>query len=519
MRALDVTRHRRLHGGARRRRRARVAPPERPPTNTSSPTASIPGWAIGMSLLATIITSVTFIAYPGAAYAGDWSLLVPGIMFVAGHRRDRLRRRALLPPRRRHERVRVLRQALRPLRPHVLLLRLRHGPLLQDGLRLLPAGALGWRHHRLEPHARHRDSRLSSPSSTHSSADSRRSSGPTSCRDSSSGPASPSPSACCCSRRASIPAQMLHLIAANHKTSLGGFDFNLARADILDHGDLRILLLPAEVHGRSDRGAALSRRQDRPLRPARHRHGRHALPARVDGVHVHRQPAVGVLSHSPANTFPPPSPSPTRFSPLHGHADAGRRCRALSRRALRRGHVHARLRSQLPGRHPRRRFLWPLCARSHSTRSDLRVGKLSVAVCGVLAIAGALRLSTTQGSALALYYLLTAIVAGGLAGLFLLAFLVPRAGRAAALIAIAVNLLFTAWATLTMNGGHTWNLHRWNYPWHEFTIGAVGNTLMFLVGCIASIVVPADRTYRPHAMGLAGDGQQIWPASRLRRQR
>src|SRR5665213_1306331 len=43
---------------------------------------SIPGWAIGMSLLATIITSVTFIAYPGAAYAGDWSLLVPGFMFV-----------------------------------------------------------------------------------------------------------------------------------------------------------------------------------------------------------------------------------------------------------------------------------------------------------------------------------------------------------------------------------------------------------------------------------------------------
>src|ERR1700761_9353594 len=43
---------------------------------------SVPGWAMGLSLLATIITSVTFIAYPGAAYAGDWSLLVPGIMFV-----------------------------------------------------------------------------------------------------------------------------------------------------------------------------------------------------------------------------------------------------------------------------------------------------------------------------------------------------------------------------------------------------------------------------------------------------
>src|SRR5580658_656690 len=44
---------------------------------------SIPGWAMGLSLLATIITSVTFIAYPGAAYAGDWSLLVPGFLFVA----------------------------------------------------------------------------------------------------------------------------------------------------------------------------------------------------------------------------------------------------------------------------------------------------------------------------------------------------------------------------------------------------------------------------------------------------
>src|ERR1700761_3220413 len=43
---------------------------------------SIPGWAMGLSLLATIITSVTFIAYPGAAYSGDWSLLVPGIMFL-----------------------------------------------------------------------------------------------------------------------------------------------------------------------------------------------------------------------------------------------------------------------------------------------------------------------------------------------------------------------------------------------------------------------------------------------------
>jgi solute:Na+ symporter, SSS family len=127
----------------------------------------------------------------------------------------------------------------------------------------------------------------------------------------------------------------------------------------------------------------------------------------------------------------------------------------------------------------------------------LRIGKISVAVCGALAIGVALRLTKSQGAALSLYYLMTAIVAGGLAGLFLLAFLIRRAGRTVALIAIAVNLVFTAWATLTMNGGHTWNLHGWNYPWHEFTIGAVGNTLMFLVGCIATVVIPADRVAGP----------------------
>ncbi|MGH7979770.1 MAG: sodium:solute symporter family transporter, partial [Limisphaerales bacterium] len=43
---------------------------------------SIPGWAMGLSLYATLISSVTFIAYPGAAYAGNWSGLVPGLMVI-----------------------------------------------------------------------------------------------------------------------------------------------------------------------------------------------------------------------------------------------------------------------------------------------------------------------------------------------------------------------------------------------------------------------------------------------------
>src|SRR5215475_15078727 len=50
---------------------------------------SVPSWAVGLSFLTAMITSVTFIAFPGAAYAKDWSMLVPGLfllvtLFLAG---------------------------------------------------------------------------------------------------------------------------------------------------------------------------------------------------------------------------------------------------------------------------------------------------------------------------------------------------------------------------------------------------------------------------------------------------
>ena len=40
----------------------------------------IPAWAVGVSIFATLISSVTFLAYPGAAYADNWILLVQGLM-------------------------------------------------------------------------------------------------------------------------------------------------------------------------------------------------------------------------------------------------------------------------------------------------------------------------------------------------------------------------------------------------------------------------------------------------------
>jgi SSS family solute:Na+ symporter len=41
---------------------------------------ALPAWAIGVSILATLISSITFLAYPGEGYASNWLLLVQGLM-------------------------------------------------------------------------------------------------------------------------------------------------------------------------------------------------------------------------------------------------------------------------------------------------------------------------------------------------------------------------------------------------------------------------------------------------------
>jgi SSS family solute:Na+ symporter len=41
---------------------------------------AIPGWAAGLSLFASAISTTTFLAYPGHAFAGDWTRLWPGLM-------------------------------------------------------------------------------------------------------------------------------------------------------------------------------------------------------------------------------------------------------------------------------------------------------------------------------------------------------------------------------------------------------------------------------------------------------
>ncbi len=122
-------------------------------------------------------------------------------------------------------------------------------------------------------------------------------------------------------------------------------------------------------------------------------------------------------------------------------------------------------------------------------RERLRTGRVLVALSGLMAACFAVALGHSQGSALSLYYTITAIVAGGLAGLFLLAFLFPRATRTGAVAGIVTAMAFTVYATLT-EGGKTVNLGRWNFPWHDYMVGAIGHVLLLGVGVLVSYTVP-----------------------------
>lgn len=449
---------------------------------------SIPGWVTGISLVATIITSVTFIAYPGAAYAGDWKLLVPGFMFVivlagvglivvpfyrrvvamsayeyfgkrfgqgvrvysslafaAGHFSKMgfvIYLLALTVSQVTGWRISSMVMALGAVTIVYTLIGGLEAVMWSDVLQgfLLAIGvfvSIGYL--------------LFSP--------------------------------------ASNPSAMLHMIATHHKTSLGSFHLNLHEPTfwvLAVYGVFFYLqkytadqtVVQRYLAARSDREALLGTGLGALL----------CVPVWAAFMfigsllwafyHLPGQHAPAGLS-TPDQIFPhfmmtqmPPLASGAFLAALFGAAMS---MMASDLNCLAVILVEDHYRAVFPG---------------STDRQRLRAGRTAVVCCGALAVGVSLLLRDARGGALSMYYAVTAVVAGGLAGLFVLAFLVKRAGRRAALAAIVANLLFTLWATATMNGGKFLNLHGWNYPWHEYTVGAVGSVLLFVVGVVFSIFSP-----------------------------
>jgi SSS family solute:Na+ symporter len=137
-----------------------------------------------------------------------------------------------------------------------------------------------------------------------------------------------------------------------------------------------------------------------------------------------------------------------------------------------------------------------------SDAQRLRAGKVLVAVFGVLGIGMAEILAHASGGALSMWFSLSAILSGGLAGLFFLAFLTRRATREGVYAGIAASIVFTAWATLTTGNNRVLDLGAFNYRWDALTIGAVAHVVLFAVGNVASLPFSPERAplTRRHAV-------------------
>ena len=117
----------------------------------------------------------------------------------------------------------------------------------------------------------------------------------------------------------------------------------------------------------------------------------------------------------------------------------------------------------------------------------LFVGKLIVGICGVLAVLVAVIIAWKSERVLSFWFTTSSIVGGGLAGLFLLAFLFPRANKQGAIIGIAACLIFTTVATLTTGKDRVLDLGRFNFPWASVMIGVVAHLVLVVFGYLGSL--------------------------------
>ena len=135
----------------------------------------------------------------------------------------------------------------------------------------------------------------------------------------------------------------------------------------------------------------------------------------------------------------------------------------------------------------------------------LFVGKVIVVVCGLIAVGVGIFIASKGDSALALYYAATAIVSAGLAGMFLLAFFSRRANKQGLWIGIGAALVFTAWAVLTSTlvvdavtkEKHIFlDLYGYNFTWPPVMLGVVAHVIVLVVGYTASWCFPADKNVK-----------------------
>lgn len=134
-----------------------------------------------------------------------------------------------------------------------------------------------------------------------------------------------------------------------------------------------------------------------------------------------------------------------------------------------------------------RRYLRPAATEKES----MRVLYLSTLVFGAVCVAASLAMIRIK-SALDVWWELAGIFGGGMLGLFLLGRLAPRAGRRAGLAGVTAGVVLILWMTLSPK--LAWFPAAWRNPFHGFLVIVFGTMAVLIVGAVTAWLTPASRT-------------------------
>jgi solute:Na+ symporter, SSS family len=119
-------------------------------------------------------------------------------------------------------------------------------------------------------------------------------------------------------------------------------------------------------------------------------------------------------------------------------------------------------------------------------QKQVKLLRLYTLVWGVIGTVCGLALIKIQ-SALETGWKLGGIAGGGVIGLFLLAIMFPWIKRGAALVAVIFSVLSIAWATFAHNLPAAW---KWlEFPWQSRMIGVIGTIVLLFVGVIIGLLI------------------------------
>ncbi|MHC4891450.1 MAG: sodium:solute symporter family transporter, partial [Planctomycetota bacterium] len=124
-----------------------------------------------------------------------------------------------------------------------------------------------------------------------------------------------------------------------------------------------------------------------------------------------------------------------------------------------------------------------------SDRRGLLFSRISVLAAGFLSIFLAMLLTKVQ-SIVDAFFTFSAIIGGGMVGMFFLGLLTKRTSSKGLYIGLAIGVMFILWAALTKNQVVSEALPQWlpRYGIHIYWLGLLGNLVVFIAGYTASLV-------------------------------